>query len=113
MTTCRRKVLVYGDSLFLKGIAVTLRARMDFDVMETQSALPAHFDPDVLLVDGAQTSFEETDTLLKTFSPTHIPNMVRLDTSGQSLTIYSIHNLPAVDLTDLAQAMEKKRNIRL
>lgn len=107
MTTCRRKVLVYGDTLFLQGIAVTLRARMDLDITEARLAPPADLNPDVLLVDAAQTSLAETETLLKTFAPPHTLNIVRLDADRQSLTVHSIHSRPAVCLADLTQAIEQ------
>jgi hypothetical protein len=77
------------------------------DVREARLPLPAHFEPDVLLVDAAQTTLAETEALLKTCSHPHPLNVVRLDAAGQVLTVYSIHTLPAVHLTDLAQALDQ------
>lgn len=45
--------------------------------------------------------------MFKTFSYPYALNIVRLDADGQSLTVHSIHSLPAVYLADLAQAIEK------
>lgn len=97
--------------MFLKGIAGILRSVPDMDVIETKpgdgDASFAETQPDVVLIDAAQISFPQMERLIESFTSRPCPPFVRLDANGQQLTVHSTQNLPAVNLADLAQALEK------
>ena len=103
--------MIYGDTLFLGGIAEILHSLPELDVIErkpTAGNCPfADTQPDVVLIDAAQISLPEMEALIESF-PTHPrPPFLRLSADGQQLTVHSTQNLPAVTLADLTQALEK------
>jgi hypothetical protein len=111
MTSAHRTAVVFGDSLFLQGIAAILRSLPGVDVIEWEpedgDPVFTETQPDIIFLDAAQISFPQMEQLIESFPTQPHPPFVRLDADGQQLTVHSTHNLPAASLTDLAQAIEK------
>lgn len=110
MTFHRRLVLIYGDSLILEGISNTLRSHADLVILTSKP--PADPDalnelhPDLVLVDAAQVSPSQVETLIAAFPVSNSPPVVRLDTDAQRLMVISTQQFPAISITDLEQALE-------
>jgi hypothetical protein len=111
MISVHRTAVIYGDTLFLKGITEILRSLPGLEVIERKPGdgelLFAETQPDVILIDAAQISFPEMEALIESFPIHPCPPFVRLSADGQQLTVYSTQNLPAVTLADLTQALKK------
>ena len=111
MTFGHRTAVIYGDTLFLEGIAEILHSLPELDVIERKPAdgsCPfADTQPDVVLIDAAQISLPEMEELIESFPTQPCPPFVRLTADEQQLTVHSTQNLPAVTLADLTQALEK------
>jgi hypothetical protein len=105
-----RKALIYGDSVFLKGIADTLRILPDLEVMEacpkTINTLLADARPDVVFVDAAQMTPLQAEGLLSIFTADHSPSILRLDARNGKMTVHSAQQFPAASFTDLRLALE-------
>jgi DNA-binding NarL/FixJ family response regulator len=114
MTFAHRTAIVYGDSVFLKGIADILRSLPGVEVIEKQQqgeSAFAEIQPSVVLLDAAQISLPQMEVLIHSFPSGHCPPFIRLSADSQRLTIHSMQSLPAVDLADLTQALEKIFNL--
>jgi DNA-binding NarL/FixJ family response regulator len=111
MTSAHRTAVIYGDTLFLEGIAEILHSLPELDVIERKpiagSCPFAETQPDVVLIDAAQISLPEMEQLIESFPTQPCPPFVRLSADGQQLCVHSAQNLPAVTLADLTQALEK------
>jgi len=103
--------VIYGDTLFLEGIAEILHSLPEFEVIERKPAdgsCPfAETQPDVVLIDAAQISLPDMEALIESFPTQPSPPFVRLSAEGQQLTVHSTQHLPAATLADLTQALEK------
>jgi hypothetical protein len=114
MTFAHRTAIVYGDSVFLKGIADILRSLPGVEVIEKQQqGKPAlsEIQPNVVLLDAAQISLSQMEALIRSFPVEHCPPFIRLSAENQQLIVHSATCLPAVDLADLTQALEKIFNL--
>lgn len=111
MTSAHRTAVIYGDTLFLDGIAEILHSLPELEVIERRPAdggCPfAEIQPDVVLIDAAQISLPQMEELIKSFPARPCPPFVRLSADGQQLSVHSTQNLPAITLADLTQALEK------
>jgi hypothetical protein len=111
MTSVHRTAVIYGDTLFLKGITEILRSLPGVDVIERKpgdgESLFTETQPDVVLIDAAQISFQQMEQLIASFPIQPCPPFVRLNANVQQLTVHSTQNLPAVNIADLTQALEK------
>jgi hypothetical protein len=105
-----RKALIYGDSIFLKGIAETLRILPELEVMEacpkTINTLLADARPDVVFVDAAQMTSLQVESLLSAFPDGHSPSILRLDARNGKMTVLFAQQFPAASFTNLRQALE-------
>ena len=106
-----RTAVIYGDTLFLEGIAEVLHSLPELEVIEKKpmagSCPFVETQPDVVLIDAAQISLPEMEALIKAFPIQPCPAFVRLSADGQQLTVHSTQHLPAATLDDLTQALEK------
>ena len=111
MTSGHRIAVIYGDTLFLEGIAEILHSLPELEVIERKPAVGvcpfAETQPDVVLIDAAQISLPQMEKLIESFPTQPCPPFVRLNADKQQLTVHSTQNLPAVTLADLTQALEK------
>lgn len=111
MTSGHRTAVIYGDTLFLEGIAEILHSLPGMDVIERKpgdaDAPFAETQPDVVLIDAAQISLPQMEELIESFPTQPCPPFVRLNVNEQQLTVHSAQNLPAVTLADLTQVLEK------
>ena len=103
--------MIYGDTLFLEGIAEILHSLPGLDVIEkkpTAGSCPfAETQPDVVLIDAVQIPMPEIEKLIESCPTQPCPTFIRLSADGQQLSVHSTQNLPAVTLGDLTQAHEK------
>ncbi len=110
MTFHQRTVLIYGDSVFLEGIAACLRTRGDLTVTTIQppadAAALAALHPDLILVDASQVTANQTEALIAAFPKHPSPPIIRLNLDSQQLTVISAQQFPAASLDDLAQVIE-------
>ncbi len=110
MTSQRRVALIYGDSVFLTSIAGALCSLPELEVMlvkpRTESLL-TELHPDFVLVDAAQTTPNQMEELMALFPANHSPPFISLSADAMQLTVLSAQHFPAVDLSDLTQALEK------
>jgi DNA-binding NarL/FixJ family response regulator len=105
-----RTAVLYGDTLFLHGIAEVLRSMPGMEVIEKQpqgEPAFAEIQPSVILLDAAQTSLTQMETLLRSFPSGQCPPLIRLSAESQLLTVLTAQSLPAVEIADLRQALEK------
>ncbi len=111
MSFAHRTAVIYGDTLFLEGIADALRSLPGLEVIERKpadgGALFTGTRPDVVLIDAAQISIPHMEQLIESFPTQPPPPFVRLNASQQGLTVHLMQNLPAATLADLAQVFEK------
>ena len=111
MSVTHRIVVIYGDTLFLEGIAEVLHSLPGMAVIERKPGDGEPFftgtRPDIILIDAAQISYPQMEQLIESFPTKPAPPFVRLNASQQGLTVHSTQNLPAVTLADLTQALEK------
>jgi hypothetical protein len=111
MSTAHRTAVIYGNTLFLEGIAEVLRSLPGMNVIERKpvdgGALFMGTRPDVVLIDAAQISFPQMEQLIESFPTKPCPPFVRMNASEQELTVHSMQNLPAATLADLARVIEK------
>lgn len=111
MFVTHRTAVIYGDTLFLHGIADVLHSLPGMNVIERKpgngETLFTGTRPDVVLIDAAQISLPQMEQLIESFPFKPRPPFVRLNASHQELTVHSMHNLPAATLADLAQMFEK------
>jgi hypothetical protein len=107
-------IAVIGNSLFLAGVAASLRCDLGgikpaWQVIEIApdgkglADLEGHA-PNLLLVDAAQSTSEQLATLMSA-----CPNrpIIALDADAQQLTVRTSHQYPAASFADLAQVIEK------
>lgn len=110
-TPRQRVVLLYGDSVFLSGVAETLRTNPALNVLEvkpqTDPPLLDSQNPDVVLMDAAQITPNQVEVLMASFSANPTPAFLRLNADIQELTVLSAQHYPAVNLSDLTQMLEK------
>ncbi len=111
MSIVHRTVMIYGDTLFLKGIADLLHALPGLDVIEKMFGdggyLFVEIRPDIVLLDASQTSLLQMAQLIESFPTKPCPPFVRLNASEKRLTVHSTQNLPAVTVADMARVIEK------
>lgn len=111
MNCGHRIAVIYGDTLFLEGIAEILYSLPELEVIERKPAFGScpftEIQPDVVLIDAAQVSLPEMEELIESFPTQLCPPFLRLSADGQKLSVHSTQNLPAVTLADLTQALEK------
>lgn len=108
MTVAQHTAVIYGDSILLRGMADILRS-LGVEVVEKQpwDTLFSETQPKVVLLDAAQISFPQLDELIQSFTGGQSTTFIRLNAEQQHLTIHSAQCLPASDITDLTQALEK------
>jgi hypothetical protein len=102
-------IAVIGDSLFLAGVAASLRQDTARQVIEIApdgqglAGLQGHA-PNLLLVDAAQSTSEQLATLMSA-----CPNrpIIALDADAQQVTVRTSPQYPAASFADLAQVIEK------
>lgn len=111
MDTALHTALIYGDTLFLKGVADILRSLPSMEVIEKKpediESFLTETQPEVVLIDAAQTSFIQMEQLIETFPAQSCPPFVRLNVGEQKLTVHSTQSQPAVTVADLVQVIEK------
>lgn len=111
MFVTHHTAVIYGDTLFLKGVAEILHSLPGLEVIERKPEDGESFftetQPDIVLIDAAQIPFPQMEQLIESFPSLPCPPFVRLNASRQSLTVHSMQNLPAVTFADLAQVIEK------
>jgi DNA-binding NarL/FixJ family response regulator len=113
MTFAHRTAVVYGDSLFLQGIADILRSLPGVEVIEKQQHGEPDFaeiQPHIVLIDAAQTSYLQMETLIRSFPVGDCPTLICLSAESQRLIVLSAQSLPAVESADLRQALEQSIN---
>lgn len=101
-------IAVIGSSLFLAGVAASLRCDLARQVIEitsggeAMSGLLGH-TPSLLLMDAAQSTSSQLAALMSA-----CPNLpiIVLDADAQQLTIHSSQQFPAASFADLAQVIE-------
>jgi hypothetical protein len=107
----KRLIVIYGASIFLSGIAATLRANPALEIVEMRlgeklSSLGTT-QPSIVLVDSAQTSPGEIAALMAACSAWPGLPFLSLDATNQQLTIHASRQYPAASLSDLAQVLDK------
>jgi hypothetical protein len=111
MSVARHIAVIYGDTLFLEGIANVLRSLPGLEVIERKpgdgQALFTGTRPDIVLIDAAQISLTQMEQLIESFPTQPAPPFARLNASQQGLTVHSMQNLPVATLADLVQVIEK------
>jgi hypothetical protein len=80
------QVLVFGQSQLLSRLTQILRASARLDVVEAAS--PGSHPPDVILVDAAQVTPEQFNSLLQPASSSH-STLISIDPSTYQLTVLS------------------------
>lgn len=107
----RRVTVIYGDSVFLSGIAATLRCLPELEVLELKtrgdSSLLADKCPDAVIVDAAQTTPNQMEEFMAVFPKEHSPPFLSLKADDMQLTVVFSQHYPAVNISDLTQALEK------
>jgi len=107
----KKHVLVtYGDTALLEGITQALH---ESDVLTVRS-LSLRSDataltvqrPDLILVDAAQITASQVESLVSVFSPNPAPPILSLDSNTQRLTALSARQYPTASLEELEQALE-------
>lgn len=110
MSTQHRVALVYGSSVFLKGITEALRSRADWRIVElgakSAPAQVAETFADVVFVDNVEITPTQLERLIEKYSPRPIPSIIRFDAESQQLLALSARHWPAVHITDLTQAID-------
>jgi hypothetical protein len=88
----KRRVLVFGDTHFLRELAAALRSSPLLVVAECslcdEHSIPEIFHPDVILVDGAQITPEQFQTLLVSV-PSSRSTLIGVDPFTYQLTVLS------------------------
>lgn len=111
MPVTYRTALIYGDTLFLTGIADVLHSLPGLEVIERKAGdgetLFTGTRPDIILIDAAQISLPQMEQLIESFPIQPCPPFARLSASQQGLTIHSMQNLPAATFADLRLVIEK------
>ena len=100
-----KRVIMYGDTIFLSGIAETLRIDSGLDVIELplQSGdmpLKNSF-PDMVLVDASQISLDQLAVLMSYFPSNPGLPFISLNVEAKQLIMLSSRQYPAVSLPDL------------
>ncbi len=104
-----RRVIICGDSVFLTGVAESLRAMPGLEIVQVNARHPdaaarlAALQPDVIVVDQADAAVNTLLALL--YQRPDLP-VVGLDVSRNLLTILSAQEYPAADLSDLARVIQ-------
>ena len=103
--------LVYGDSVFLSGVAEILRSFAQLEVVElkphAESTLLVSKRPDVVFVDATQIAPNQVKELMELFPSSNSPLFLSLDADTMHVTVLSAQQFPAVNLSDLTQVLEK------
>jgi hypothetical protein len=103
--------LIYGDSVFLEGIAETLRLRDDLQVMilkpPADPSILAVLHPDLMLVDALQITPNQMESLLSTFPVDRCPPILRVNAGKKQMIAVSAQQFPADSLNDLTYLLEK------
>ncbi len=114
MSVKHRTILLYGDSVFISGLGETLSAHSDIDVV---TILPqpgpttlARFQPNAVLVDAAQFSPNQVETLMNSFQPGKSPPFLSLDATDMYLTVVTTRQYPATSQDDLLQVLDMLSN---
>ena len=111
MASVHCMAVVYGDTIFLAGITEILRSLVGVDVVEIKPKEGDTFftdaRPDVVILDAAETSSHQMEQLIDSFPTQACPVFIRLNANEQLLTVHSTQNLPAVNMADLTQVIER------
>ncbi len=111
MSAAHHTVLIYGDTLFLEGIAEVLRSLPGVELIKSKpdrGEIPfMEIQPDIVLIDAAQISLPQMEQLIESLASKPCPSFLRMNASSQELTVHSMQNLPATTLAELAQVIEK------
>jgi len=106
-----KRVIVYGDSIFLSGIAETLRADLELRVVEIQTQNSEvklkNSQPDIVVVDSSQISLDQVSLLMLSFPSRPGLPFISLNADAKQLTVLSSQQYPAVSLPDLTQILKK------
>lgn len=110
MSAAHHTAVIYGDTLFLEGIAEMLHSLPGMNVIERKpgdgETLFTGTRPDIVLIDAAQISFPQMEQLIESFPSKPCPPFVRLNANEQQLTVHSTQNLPAATFADLRRVIE-------
>ncbi len=105
-----KRVIIYGDSIFLSGIAETLRTDSGLKVVEIHprdgKMKLERSQPDIVLVDASQTSLDQLTALMLSFRSRPGLPFISLNADDKQLTVLSSQQYPAVSLPDLTQVIK-------
>ena len=106
-----KRVIIYGDSIFLSGIAESLRADSGLKVVEIHpqggKINLETSEPDVVVVDASRTSQDQLAVLMALFRSKPGLPFISLDADDKQLTVLSSLQYPAVSLPDLTQVIKR------
>lgn len=109
-----KRVIVYGDSIFLSGIAELLRADAGLEIVEIRlqggEIKLKNSQPDVVLVDALQTSLNQISALMLSFHSRPGLPFISLNADDKQLTVLSSQQYPAVNLPNLTQVIKNFPN---
>ena len=106
-----RRIVIFGNSILLVGIAESLRINPALEVVELHSkeekSLLNGTRPDLVIVDAAQTPSSLLAELMSFLS--FMPGLpfISLHADTKQLTIHSTQQYPAVSQSDLTQVIDK------
>jgi hypothetical protein len=89
MIQSKRMALIYGDSVFLEGLAETLSA------------------PDFALMEAEQAAANQLAELMRFFPLNHSPPIICLNGDFKQMTVIFAQQFPAASLDDLMRVLEK------
>jgi DNA-binding NarL/FixJ family response regulator len=102
-------IMLYGDSLFLAGIEVSLRAMHGFTVVRVSGNLAeaeASYDalrPNVIIID---TSADHADDTVRSLSALPGLRLVGLTPASCDVVVFSGARSPATTMDDLARILQ-------
>ncbi len=100
----RKNVLLYGNSIFLNGLAALLHTNTELTIhlrqMSPQVVIPS--DLDVILIDLDELSLE---TALNLFAPQKNIRLVGIDTKNSRTTVLSRRTLYTSTLNDIVTCL--------
>jgi DNA-binding NarL/FixJ family response regulator len=101
--------MLYGDSLFLAGIEVSLRAMPGFSVVRVAGNLSDaeaslhDLRPDAIIID---MSAAHTDATVRSFSSYPASRLIGIDPATPDVVVFSGECTPAATLDDLARILQ-------
>ena len=106
-----KRIIIYGDTIFLSGIAEILRLDSELDVTELSlkgGDMPLKNSyPDMVLVDASQISLDQIAVLMSYFPSNPGLPFISLNVEAKQLIVLSSRQYPAVNLPDLTNVIRK------